>query len=220
MDGFHDMGGRQGFGPVDMNGKRAPFHDEWEIVAAAISSRLLGLHVYNMDELRHAIERMAPRHYVGASYFERGFTAAATLCVEKGVISANELNAACGESVPLSSSSSPGRTAPDELPELQIGDRVTVKNDYVAGHTRVPGYVRGKTGVIVSVSPGYPFPDAAAHGLEAAKQRTFDVRFRSTDLWPDCCDDAEVHVGLFHCYLERVSSVSESPESHLNRAVE
>jgi nitrile hydratase subunit beta len=211
MDGFHDMGGRQGFGQVIMDDKRDPFHDEWEVLAAAISSRLLGQHIYNMDELRHAIERMAPRHYVSASYFERGFTAAATLCVEKGVISAKELNTACGERVPLSSPAKAGRTVPDGLSELQIGDWVTVKNEFIPGHTRVPAYVRGKTGRIVDVSPAYPFPDAAAHGLDAAKQRTFDVRFRSVDLWPDCCDDAEVHVGLFHCYLEKMPSTGEAP---------
>ena len=214
MDGFHDMGGRQGFGPVIMDGKRDPFHDEWEVLAAAISARLLGQHIYNMDELRHAIERMAPRHYVGASYFERTFTAAATLCVEKGVISPEELDAASGEAVPLSFPAKAGRTAPDGLPELQIGDWVVVKNEFIPGHTRVPAYVRGKAGQIVSVSPAYPFPDAAAHGLEPAKQRTFDVRFRSVDLWPDCCDDVEVHVGLFHGYLEKAPLTTQARGSH------
>jgi nitrile hydratase subunit beta len=103
-----------------------------------------------------------------------------------------------------------GRNAPEQLPELQIGDWVVVKNEFVNGHIRVPAYVRGKTGRIVGVSPAYPFPDAAAHGLESAKQRTFDVCFRSVDLWLDCCDDAEVNVGLFHCYLEKAPSTSKS----------
>jgi nitrile hydratase subunit beta len=34
-------------------------------------------HIYNMDEQRHAIERMEPRHYVAAAYFERHLTALA-----------------------------------------------------------------------------------------------------------------------------------------------
>jgi nitrile hydratase len=33
----------------------------------------------------HAIERMEPRHYLAASYYERSLTSLATLCVEKGV---------------------------------------------------------------------------------------------------------------------------------------
>jgi nitrile hydratase subunit beta len=210
MDGFHDIGGRQGFGPVIVDDRCAPFHDEWELRAAAISSRLLRQHIYNMNELRHAIERMSPRHYIGASYFERIFTAAATLCIEKGLISRDELDAASGERVQLALRARAGRVAPEQFPELHIGDWVVVKNEYVNGHIRVPAYVRGKMGRVVGISPAYPFPDAAAHGLESAKQRTFDVCFRSGDLWPDCCDDAEINVGLFHGYLERVSSPTTS----------
>jgi nitrile hydratase subunit beta len=210
MDGIHDMGGRQGFGPVVMDDRRVPFHDEWELRAAAISSRLLRQRIYNMDEMRHAIERMDPRHYICAPYFERIFTAAATLCVEKGLISREMLDAASGGPVQLGLPAKAGRTAPEQLPELQIGDWVVVKNEFVKGHIRVPAYVRGKTGYIVGVSPAYPFPDASAHGLDVAKLRTFDVCFRSVDLWPDCCDDAEINVGLFHCYLERAPSTEST----------
>ena len=30
MDGIHDLGGRQGFGPIDVNETREPFHAPWE----------------------------------------------------------------------------------------------------------------------------------------------------------------------------------------------
>lgn len=33
---------------------------------------------------------------------------------------------------------------------------------------------------------------------------TYDVRFRSEDLWPNGADAALVHVGVFQSYLERV----------------
>ena len=35
--------------------------------------------IFNMDEYRHAIERMEPRHYLSASYYERSLTSLATL---------------------------------------------------------------------------------------------------------------------------------------------
>jgi nitrile hydratase subunit beta len=76
--------------------------------------------------------------------------------------------------------------------------------DYVPGHIRMPGYIRGKTGVVVSESPAYPFPDAHAHGVPAQDEPTYDVRFRSEDLWPNSSDPALVHVGVFQSYLERV----------------
>jgi hypothetical protein len=70
---------------------------------------------------------------------------------------------------------------------------------------RMPGYIRGKVGVVVSESPAYPFPDAHAHGVQAAAEPTYDVCFHSEDLWPNGADPALVHAGVFQSYLERVS---------------
>ncbi|WPB55576.1 nitrile hydratase subunit beta [Xylophilus sp. GOD-11R] len=204
MDGIHDLGGRQGFGKVSHENHEA-FHEYWEKKINAITGRLVGQHVYNMDEYRHAIERMDPRHYMAASYYERVYTAVVTLCVEKGIFTAAELDAAAGEHVPLALPARPGRTAPAELPALAIGDRVRVKTDLVGGHVRMPAYIRGKTGRIVGQSPAYPYPDAAAHGLASERQCTFDVCFDATELWPDAAEPAEVHVGVFHGYLEKLA---------------
>jgi nitrile hydratase len=76
-----------------------------------------------------------------------------------------------------------------------------VRNEHVSGHVRAPGYIRGKTGVVVHISPPYPFPDAHAHCVPAHDEPTYDVRFASTDLWPDAADQAFVHVGVFQSYL-------------------
>jgi nitrile hydratase len=73
----------------------------------------------------------------------------------------------------------------------------------VPGHSRIPGYIRGKTGVVVSESPAYPFPDAHAHAVEAENEPTYDVRFRSEDLWSNSAESALLHVGVFQSYLER-----------------
>ena len=78
-----------------------------------------------------------------------------------------------------------------------------MKNDHFAGHVRMPAYIRGKPGVVVSKSPRYPFPDAHAHGVASEDEPTFDVAFRTEDLWPNSADSALVHVGVFHSYLER-----------------
>ena len=67
----------------------------------------------------------------------------------------------------------------------------------------MPGYIRGKTGVVVGESPAYPFPDAHAHGVVAEDESTYDVRFSSEELWPNSADEAFVHVGVFQSYLER-----------------
>lgn len=203
MDGMHDLGGRQGFGRVRYTLNAPAFHATWEVRANSLYGFAVRHGIFNMDEYRHAIERMEPRHYLSASYYERTLTSLATLCVEKGVVMREELDARAGGRFPLAQPSAPGRGNAPQRERFQPGDRVRVKADFVPGHIRMPGYIRGKTGVVVGVSPAYPFPDAHAHGVEAEDEPTYDVRFRSEDLWPNGADSALVHAGVFESYLER-----------------
>ena len=72
MDGIHDLGGLSGFGEVDVKSGEPTFHERWEAIAFAPNA--LGISVlraYNVDEYRHAVERMEPRRYLAASYCER-----------------------------------------------------------------------------------------------------------------------------------------------------
>ncbi|MEO8132693.1 MAG: nitrile hydratase subunit beta [Betaproteobacteria bacterium] len=202
MDGTHDLGGRQGFGKVRYTLDAPAFHAAWEVRANSLYAFAVRLGIFNMDEYRHAIERMEPRHYLTASYYERSLTSLATLCVEKGIVSRDELERRAAGFVPLAAPSAPGRTNAPGRERFKPGDRVRVKVLHVPGHVRMPGYIRGKTGVVVSESPVYPFPDAHAHAVEAEDEPTYDVRFRSQDLWPDSADAALVHVGVFQSYLE------------------
>jgi len=204
MDGMHDLGGKQGFGRVRHSLKAQTFHEPWEKRVNALFSLAIKLGIFNMDEYRHAIERMEPRHYLSASYYERTLTSLATLCVEKGIVTREELERRAQGAFPLSAPSAPGRSNVASRERFAPGDRVRVRVDHVPGHSRMPGYIRGKTGVVVSESPAYPFPDAHAHGVKAADEPTYDVRFRSDELWPNSADAALVHVAVFQSYLERV----------------
>jgi nitrile hydratase len=161
--------------------------------------------IFNMDEYRHAIERMEPRHYLSASYYERSLTSLATLWVEKGICTREELERRAQGEFPLSLPTGPGRPNVETRRKFKIGDTVRVRTEHVSGHVRAPGYVRGKSGVVVGVSPAYPFPDAHAHGIHAEDEPTYDVRFDSQDLWGRSADKAQVHVGVFESYLDRVA---------------
>ena len=204
MDGVHDLGGRQGFGRVRYTLNAPAFHASWEVRVNALYGHAVRRGIFNMDEYRHAIERMEPRHYLGAGYYERTLTSLATLCVEKGIVAREELERRAGGAFPLAAPSAPGRGNAPQRERFSPGDRVRVRLDFVPGHIRLPGYIRGKIGVVVSESPPYPFPDAHAHGIAAEDEPTYDVRFRSEDLWPNGADPAMVHVGVFQSYLERV----------------
>jgi len=203
MDGMHDLGGKQGFGPVRYALNAQVFHAPWEKRVNALYSLAVRLGIFNMDEYRHAIERMEPRHYLSASYYERSLTSLATLCVEKGIVTAEELERRAGGAFPLARPGAPGRSNAAGRERFQPGDRVRVRDDHTPGHARMPGYIRGKRGVVVGVSPAYPFPDAHAHGVEADAEPTYDVRFAAEDLWPHDADPALVHVGVFESYLAR-----------------
>jgi len=203
MDGIHDLGGRQGFGAVRYSPNAGAFHAPWEVSVNALYALAVRRGIFNMDEYRHAIERMEPRHYLAASYYERSLTSLATLCVEKGILTREELERHAKGGFPLAAPSAPGRTNLGDRERFQPGDRVRVRSDCVPGHMRMPGYIRGKSGVVVSESPAYPFPDAHAHGVEAADEPTYDVRFDTRELWPNSSEAALVHVGVFQSYLER-----------------
>jgi nitrile hydratase len=203
MDGMHDLGGKQGFGPVRCTLNARAFHAPWEVRVNSLYAFAVRLGIFNMDEYRHAIERMEPRHYLTASYYERSLTSLATLLVEKGVVTHEELEARARGRFPLAAPSAPGRTNVAAREHLQAGDRVRVRADHVPGHVRMPGYIRGKTGVVVSESPAYPFPDAHAHGVEAQDEPTYDVRFTSEELWPGSAEPASIYAAVFQSYLER-----------------
>ena len=179
MDGIHDLGGRQGFGPVRHAPDAPAFHAAWEKRINALYGLAVRRGVFNMDEYRHAIERMEPRHYLSASYYERTLTSLATLCVEKGVVTREELERRAEGAFPLALPAAAGRTNVVTRPRLAVGDRVRVRDDHVPGHVRMPAYIRGKRGVVVGVSPAYPFPDAHAHGVDLPRLRQ-RTRMRGT----------------------------------------
>jgi nitrile hydratase subunit beta len=91
MSRIHDVGGMQGFGPVEQEADEPPFHADWEAHVFALNRALLARGVYNLDEFRDAIERMPPQQYLASSYYERWFHAVTTLLVDKGVLSAQEV---------------------------------------------------------------------------------------------------------------------------------
>ena len=85
------------------------FHATWEVRANSLYALAVRRGIFNMDEYRHAIERMEPRHYLAASYYERSLTSLATLLVEKGVVTREELERRAGGAFPLAA---PERAGP------------------------------------------------------------------------------------------------------------
>ncbi|MFQ5784994.1 MAG: nitrile hydratase [Alphaproteobacteria bacterium] len=91
----HDVGGRPG-GPIDTAEHETTF---WEQRIDALMT-LLGddkRGLLDTAELRRGIESLGPEAYTDLSYYERWAASLATIVVEKGVVSAAELDARIAE---------------------------------------------------------------------------------------------------------------------------
>lgn len=211
MDGFHDLGGFQGFGKIphtinSLDYKKV-FKEDWEHLAySLLFLGVVELKKFTLDEARHAVERLDVRQHVGTTYYERYVIATASLLVEKGVLTQQELDEELGAHYKLSiPPQSAGRAAITGRAPFEVGDQVVVRDEYFSGHIRCPAYARGKKGVVLHrTKVQWPFPDGAGHGDDsAALQPTYHVQFKVRDLWSDAVDDGLVVVDLFESYLDK-----------------
>jgi nitrile hydratase len=207
VDGIHDLGGMQGFGAVAHSPAEPVFAHRWEAAARALMVLVAGAVQASGGEFRHAIERMEPGHYLTSGYYEHWLTGAATLAVEHGLVTSSELEARAGGPFPLSGpvlAAPVAEPGPDVLvPRFGVGERVRVREWHPPGHTRCPGYVRGKSGVVVRVDGVFSVPDIEAHGAARRHEPTYSVGFDADELWRDGQRGVRVHVDLWDSYLER-----------------
>src|SRR5512135_2818114 len=128
MNGVHDLGGMDGFGPVEVEANEPVFHHPWERVVFGLTAATSAQRLRNVHTFRHAIERMDPTHYLSSSYYEHWLTATATLLVEMGVVTVAEIEARAGGRIPLSRSvraDSAVRSVPSaSAPRFAVGSPV------------------------------------------------------------------------------------------------
>ena len=92
MNSMHDMGGMHGFGPVEREADEAVFHNEWEGKVLALARITMAGGHFNLDEFRHAMERIPPVDYLSFSYYERWLERVMIMLEEKGVLSKAEFH--------------------------------------------------------------------------------------------------------------------------------
>jgi nitrile hydratase len=218
MNGPHDLGGAQGFGPVAPEPDEPVFHAEWERRAAALSLAMNGVGMWNIDMARHARERIPPAEYLAASYYEKWLKGLERLLVEHKLVAPGELAGghAAAPGVPLKRRVTVETAAaalakgssyerPAERPaRFKAGDRVRARLMNPIGHTRLPRYARGRTGTIVQIHGVHVFPDANAAGRGEDPQWLYSVAFDARDVWgPEARAGDEIRVDLWEPYLER-----------------
>jgi nitrile hydratase len=222
INGVHDVGGMHGFGTVQREENEYPFHAAWEGSIHAIVEAALAQRLFNLDEFRHAIERMDPAHYLASPYYEHWLAAVETNLVEKGLLSRAEINSRVALIQERPDYALPRADDPDlttriltsggrakksrgsePTPRFHVGDYVVARNVHARGHTRLPRYVRGKRGQINRVHGIATFPDSNAHGHGKQPQAVYSVRFDGRELWGESAEACEsLYIDLWESYLD------------------
>jgi nitrile hydratase len=218
VNGPHDLGGADGFGPVVPEPDEPVFHAAWEARVLAVVLATGGGGRWNLDMSRFARESIPPARYLASSYYDIWATAFEQMIVEHGLATAEELAAghATAPAAPIGRVLSPGAVGPmlasrsgsTERPttapaRFAVGDAVRARVMHPAGHTRLPRYVRGRPGTVEAVHGGHVFPDHHAHGGGEDPQWLYTVVFAGPDLWGDDADPTvTVSVDAFEPYLE------------------
>ena len=224
MNGVHDMGGQQGFGRVLLEDNEPLFHAPWESRAMAVTVAMGASGQWHIDLSRAARESLPPAVYLSSSYYEIWIRALEKLMLERGMVTQAELASGQQIAPPINVNSvltranvdaalkagSPTQRPIDQPAFFKVGQQVRARNMHPQGHTRLPRYVRGHVGTVVSVHGGHVFPDG--HTLSATPpfhvpvQWLYTVVFDATTLWGDQSDPTvEVTVDAWESYLEAVA---------------
>ena len=216
MDGVHDLGGREGFGPILDKDDERPFHAEWEMRAYGLTLASGSSADWTIDWFRHCRELAVPVDYLTRPFFDQWITTRAAQLTDAGYLTLDEIKS--GASTFAANPSRPPPTleavrafvktptsfavSVNRPPRFALGEKVRCRLDGVTGHTRLPGYVRGRSGAVHAHHGGHVLPDASAHG-EKRGEHLYTVSFASSDLWPEAKGRADrVFVDLWESYLE------------------
>lgn len=217
MNGPHDMGGFDRFGPIDPEQDEPVFHSAWERRAFAVNLAAGMTGSWNIDEARHARERLDPMQYWSSSYYEYRHYGLEAQLVERGLATAEEIASGRMSAPPMpvkrvaTAAMIPGilaaggpATRPSNRPQgFNIGDKVRVRNITPEGHTRLVRYARGRVGEVVLVHGTHVLPDSSAHGKGDDPHWLYTVRFSAMELWGRAGRDF-VNIDLWEPYLEAV----------------
>ncbi|MBX2826126.1 MAG: nitrile hydratase subunit beta [Gammaproteobacteria bacterium] len=218
MNGVHDMGGLQCFGAVNPDPDEPLFHAEWESKVLALTLAMGATGQWNIDESRFARESLPPSYYLSAGYYRIWLAALEQLLLRHELVSQDELRLGSSDTpaktlkrvlraadVPaVLSAGSPVERRVTQTARFAVGDKVTVRNRHTSTHTRLPAYIRGRTGSVHAVHGAHVYPDTNAMAKGEQPQWLYNIVFDAVELWGESSRLAAVHVDCWEPYLERV----------------
>jgi nitrile hydratase beta subunit len=193
------------------------FHAAWERRAFGITIAMGATGAWTLDASRHARETLPPAEYLSSSYYEIWIKGLTKMLLSTGLVSIHELYGdqpiepgrplrrvpRAAEVPALLAAGSPCSRETTAPPRFEPGEAVLAKNEHKASHTRLPRYVRGRMGTVISAHGMFVLPDANAHGGGEAPEWLYTVRFTGRELWGEGADPSlTVMADLWESYLE------------------
>jgi nitrile hydratase len=213
VNGVHDLGGLQSFGPVLAETDEPPFHEDWERRTLALTLALGALGLWNIDQMRHVRESLPPAQYLSSSYYEIWQQGLENVVEELGLLRSPppDVRARSAEELISQFSTRGSYERPtDRAPRYEVGQQVRTRNLNPTGHTRLPRYARGRVGTVVAVRGAHVFPDRNAVGLgqrpDPEPEWLYTVDLEGRELWGEDADPTlTVSVDAWEPYLEGLS---------------
>lgn len=223
MNGVHDMGGLDCFGPVNSTPDDL-FHAGWEKDVLALTLAMGATGSWNLDQSRAARESLPPSDYLSLSYYRIWLAALEKLLLTHQLVSQEELNqckvidppkaikrvlSAVDVATVLAKGAPVSRPTNSDA-AFNIGDRVIVKNRHSTSHTRLPAYIRNRTGIIHHIHGTHVYPDSHAQDKGEDPKWLYNVRFDADELWGESGAHAlAVHVDCWEPYLSAINQSNE-----------
>ena len=218
MDGIHDLGGRQGYGPIDVNEPPEPFHAPWEARVLGIVRAFTRPAHWSIDWFRHVRECIEPADYLTRPYYDQWLQTYAAMMIDSGrrdYRGAVDRQVGAGDFRPSARRSRRRRSRPrgrrmtrfdresNAVPAFAAGDAVITRSQGSRGHTRLPEYARGRPGRVESFRGFHVLPDTNMAGGGPAEP-LYTVSFLAADLWPEAGGRKDrVYLDLWESYLGR-----------------
>jgi nitrile hydratase beta subunit len=211
-----DLGGQDGHGAVQPELEDELFHAPWESRVLALTLAMGAAGLWNIDSARSARETLGD--YRELSYYQIWLAGLEKLLRQSGAVRADEIIRgrsirpalpirgvlhADQVSAVLARGTSTARP-PSSPARYTMGQPVRTSAERPQYHTRLPGYARGKRGVIERVHGAHVFADTHAQGLGEQPQWLYTVTFDEQELWGTNrpCQRSTVSVDAWESYLE------------------
>lgn len=217
------MGGvKARFGPIEREENEPVFHQRWEGRVYGMRRAVGG--VFRLGASRRAIETLPPDFYLSSSYYEKWLEAFIANLTEKGMITPGEFEARLAEfeaqpDKPATEAMDPARVQQltermfrksivrqyldNEEPRFKPGDPVMVLDLHPTGHIRLPGYLRGKPGIIERYNGYYDVHDHEdSDEPQPQPEPLYAVSFEMADVWGEQAEPGRIIADLTESYLE------------------